>query len=143
MLAWWRGLAATDMAQVLRGEQGVVRDAMYRHGAGSITFYVGEAGNAAKKYRGGSGIAHIIAKHGPEVIPGVIDTISKGTHTIVERGVGRKMVIKYGNHKAVLVLVEARAGKRGSWLLTGYEKGDTDINFDLSQLKGPLFFKSH
>src|SRR5690606_20491636 len=76
-----RGLAATDMAlaQALRGEKGVVRDAMFRHGAGSITFYFGEAGNGAKRYRGGSGLAHIIAKHGPEVMPEVIEAISKGT----------------------------------------------------------------
>ncbi|MEO3429717.1 hypothetical protein AAFN88_12705 [Pelagibius sp. CAU 1746] len=55
VLAWWRGLAATE---ALHGGKGVVRDAMFRLGAGSITFYFGEAGNAAKRYRGGSGLAH-------------------------------------------------------------------------------------
>jgi hypothetical protein len=138
-----RGLAATDMAmtEALHGGKGVVRDAMFRSGAGSITFYFGEAGNAARKYRGGSGLAHIIAKHGPEVMPKVIETISKGRHEVFRRGVGQKMIIRHGNHTAILVLADAKTGKKGTWLLTGYEMGDTDINFDLSQLTGPLFFK--
>ena len=131
------------LSQVLRGEKGVVRDAMYRHGAGSITFYFGEAGNAAKKYRGGSGMAQIIAKHVPEVMPEVIETISKGTHEISKSSVGQKMIIRHNDYTAVLVLVDTASGKRGSWLLTGFEKGDTDINFDLRQLTGPLFFRSN
>ncbi|MEO3429724.1 hypothetical protein AAFN88_12740 [Pelagibius sp. CAU 1746] len=53
------------------------------------------------------------------------------------------MIITYRNQKAVLVLQNAKTGKKESWLLTGYTKGDTDINFDLSQLTGPLFFKAN
>lgn len=140
-----RGLAAVDIAltEVLRGGRGVVRDAMFRHGAGSITFYFGEAGDAAKKYRGGSGLAHIIAKHGPEVMPEVIETIAKGTHDVAKTATDRRMVITHGNNKAVLVLAGGRGRRQGTWLLTGFEMGDSDINFDLSQIKEPLFFKSN
>ena len=137
-----RGLAGVDMAigQALRGERGVVRDAMFRPGAGSITFYFGAPGNPRRQYRGGSGLSHIIAKHGPEVMQDVVETIAKGTHVLVNRDLGTKMIIQHGRRKAVLVLVEARTGTRGSWLLTGYEKGKPDINFDLSQLRRPIFF---
>ncbi|MEO3429716.1 hypothetical protein AAFN88_12700 [Pelagibius sp. CAU 1746] len=140
-----RGLAATGMAvtEALHGGKGVVRDAMFRLGAGSITFYFGEAGNAAKRYRGGSGLAHIIAKHGPEVMPEVIETITKGTHRVLRSGPNERMVIEYNGTRVVLALFDKVEGKRKSWLLTGFEKGDTDINFDLSQLMGPLFFKSN
>jgi hypothetical protein len=138
-----RGLAAVDMVvtQVLHGEKGVVRDAMFRQGAGPITFYFGEAGNAAKRYRGGSGLGHILAKHGPEVMPEVIETLSKGTHRISESGIGRKMVIRHGENLAVLVLTGAQDGRKASWLLSGYTKGKADINFDLSRLGGPIFFR--
>ncbi len=140
-----RGLAATDMAvtEALYGGKSVVRDAMYRHGAGPITFYFGEAGNAAKKYRGGSGLAHIIAKHGPEVMPEVIETISKGRHTFVGSGVNQRMIIQHNDQIVILSHFNFGSGKHESWLLTGYQKGDTDINFDLSQLTGPLFFKAN
>ena len=130
-------------ARAVRREKGVVRDAMFRPGAGSITFYFGEAGNAAKKYRGGSGLAHIIAKHGPEVMPEVIEIIAKGTHTFVGSGINKRMIIRHNDHIAVLSHFNFSTGTRDSWLLTGYVKGDTDINFDLSQLIGPLFFKSN
>jgi hypothetical protein len=84
--------------------------------------------------------SHIIAKHGAEVLDDVVETIAKGI-PIWEQGAGitKRVVLQYRQHEAVLSLY--KSGDRHTWLLSGFKTGQTDINFDLSQLRGPIFFK--
>ena len=138
-----RGLAAVDLVieQALRGQPGVLVNAMHRNDVGAITFLFGKPGIPSKKYRKGGGLSHLIAKHGVEIVDDVIETIAKGTP--VERvgyGSDKRLVLHYRGHEAVLSLY--REEGRETWLLTGFKTGPTDINFDLSELKGPLFFKA-
>lgn len=97
-------------------------------------------GVSEKNYRKGGGLSHIIAKHGPEVLDDVVETIAKGI-PIREQGTGvmKRVVLQHKGHEAVLSLY--KSGDRQVWLLTGFKTGKSDINFDLSQLKDPIFFK--
>ncbi|MEQ9609043.1 MAG: hypothetical protein RLN99_15395, partial [Kiloniellaceae bacterium] len=138
-----RGLAATDLVieQALRGEPGVLVNAMHRNDVGAITFLFGKPGVSAKKYRKGGGLSHIIAKHGVEVVDDLIETIAKGTLLGGPiDGKTTRVILYHRGHKVFLNLY--RGEGRETWLLTGYKTGPSDINFDLSQLTGPLFFKS-
>ncbi|NIA72527.1 hypothetical protein HBA54_28460, partial [Pelagibius litoralis] len=137
-----RGLAAADLVieQALRGEPGVLAEAMFRKDVGSIAFLFGKAGNPAKKYRGGGGLAHVIAKHGAEVVDDVIETIAKGTLAREQgSGTGKKIVLSHRGHEAVISFY--KGATRQTWLLTGFKTGLTDINFDISRLRAPIFFK--
>ncbi|MCZ6743419.1 MAG: hypothetical protein O7D31_01860, partial [Alphaproteobacteria bacterium] len=136
-----RGLAAVDKAldDALRGGTGVVKNAMHRKDFGAVTFYWGNPGNPAKQYLKGSGLSHIIAKHGVEMVDDVLETVARGKLTDIDRG---RALITHKGHKAVLSL--HRFGERETWLLTGYRtpKGN-DINFDLSKLRDSMFFKTN
>ncbi len=137
-----RGLAAIDMAiqGTLRGGSGVVTQAMHRADVGSVSFYWGIPGTPPK-YRRGSGLSHIIAKHGVEVLEDVIHTIARGTSGFKGQGKNRKLELVHGGNLVILKLF--RDGNRETWLLSGYKIGDpkkTDIPFDLSQIKGPVYF---
>ena len=97
-------------------------------------------GVSSKKYKKGGGLSHVIAKHGVEVIDDLIETIAKGTPIggpIDEKTA--RVILYHRGHEAILSLY--RGEGRETWLLSGYKTGPTDINFDLSELKGPLFFK--
>jgi len=139
-----RGLAAVDVVieQALRGEAGVLVNAMNRRDVGPITFLFGKPGVPDKKYRKGGGLSHIIAKHGPEVLDDMVETIAKGI-PIQQRGqgTGERIVLLHRGHEVVLSLY--RGQERETWLLTGYKTGVSDINFDLSQLNAPIFFKAN
>ena len=82
----------------------------------------------------------MIAKHGVEVVDDLIETIAKGTPIggpIDDKTT--RVILYHRGHEAILSLY--RGEGRETWLLSGYKTGPTDINFDLSELKGPLFFK--
>ncbi|NIA72535.1 hypothetical protein HBA54_28500, partial [Pelagibius litoralis] len=128
-----RGLAAADLVieQALRGEPGVLAEAMFRRDVGSIAFLFGKPGNPAKKYKKGSGLSHIIAKHGAEVVHDVIETVAKGmVIRRVGQGEGERVVLYFKGHEAALSLFQSE--NRQTWLLTGYKTGISDINFDVS-----------
>jgi len=137
-----RGLAAADLVieQALRGEAGVLVNAMHRRDVGPITFLFGKPGVVGKNYRKGGGLSHIIAKHGAEVLDDVVETIAQGI--VIRRigpGEGERVVLLHRGHEAILSLY--RGEGQEVWLLSGYRIGTSDINFDLSQLRGPIFFK--
>ena len=141
----FRGLAAVDLViqDVLAKGPGDLPNAMRRAdlpgGQQGITFRWGKPGSGPK-FRGGSGLSHIIAKHGVEVMEDVVETISKGKIVNVPRD-PKRVIVESGTNRAVLRLT--RDGKRESWLLTGYERGKPDLNFNLRELTGPIYFRKN
>ena len=115
-----------ETASIERGERAVrqvlnskrnVPNAMYRKEIGGIDFLYGKAGDPAKKFAGGYGIAHILAKHGQEAV----DMIP----TVIARG---KMSQKYRDrvyfsmdHYMATVRLDFDGQKR-TWLVTNFEK---------------------
>ena len=69
------------VSDVLAKGSGKLTDAMRRSGLPGgqpgITFRWGTPGTGPK-FKGGSGLSHIIAKHGVEVMEDVVDTVAKG-----------------------------------------------------------------
>ena len=51
---------------------------MYRKEIGGIDFLYGKAGDFAKKFAGGYGIAHILAKHGQQAVDMIPTVIARG-----------------------------------------------------------------
>jgi len=139
----FRGLAAVDLViqDALSKGAGTLHKAMRRSGLPggqeAITFRWGKPGSGPK-FRGGSGLSHIIAKHGVEVMEDVVETISKGK-IVGSSEKSDRLLIKSGNDIAVIGLIKGR--NRQSWVLTGYERGKPDQNFNLRELTGPIFFK--
>ena len=106
-------------------------------GQEGITFRWGKPG-AGIDFKGGSGLSHIIAKHGIEVMEDVVETVAKGK---IVRALDKpdRLLLKSGENIAVIALI--KEGKRESWLLTGYERKQPNLNFNLRELTGPVFFK--
>ena len=102
-------------------------------------FRWGEPGSGPK-FGGGSGLSHIIAKHGIEVVEDVVETVAKGKIVKVADDT-KKLLVERGNNRAVLALI--KDGKRETWLLTGYERNKLNVNFNLRELTGPVFFKGN
>ena len=122
-----RGLAAVDVAiaDVLNRGAGVVPLAMRRPDVGPITFHWGAPGDPSKKYGGGSGLSHIIAKHGVEVVEPAIETIARGRVLREEGGgINRRVVLEHAGHKVILSLHDF--GTRATWLITAYKKRSKD-----------------
>lgn len=142
----FRGLAAVDLVikDVLRGGKGVIPDAMRRadlpNGPNSISFRWGKPGKG-KQYKNGEGLSHIIAKHGPEVVEDVLETLARGTATLQQSAKGRlRLRLKSGDNVAFLAL--DRFGNRETWLLTGFSTREgANWGFDLKKLGKPLFFR--
>ena len=115
-----------ETASIERGERAVrqvlnskwnVPNAMYRKEIDGIDFLYGKAGDPAKKFAGGYGIAHILAKHEQEAV----DMIP----TVIARG---KMSQKYRDrvyfildHYMATVRLDFDGQKR-TWLVTNFEK---------------------
>lgn len=119
-----------------------VKYAMHRKDFGAVTFYWGKPGNPANEYVKGSGLSHIIAKHGVEVVDDVVETIARGPVKIDPSRTSLRAIIDYKGHRKVLEL--HRFGKRETWLLTGYRTPEgANIKFDLSKLTGSMFFKTN
>ena len=120
----------------------MLRDVMHRKDIGSIAFRWGNAGDPAKNYARGSGIAHIVAKHGPEVLPGVLQAAVKGKFKVVQRRGRTRYILEYEGHRTI---VSPSLGKDNSiqWVVTGYRQGNkniTDNPFNVRDLKHGLFF---
>lgn len=136
----FRGLAAVDLIiqDVLAKGAGELPNAMRRYGLpggqAAITFRWGRPGEGIE-FKGGSGLSHIIAKHGVETVEEVVNTIAKGR--IVPRSPDR-VNFQLGDTVASVVL-ESR-GKRETWVLTGFTKNKPSGFFNLRELSGPIFF---
>jgi hypothetical protein len=113
-----RGAAAMD--RVISAHADAL-DAMFRPEVGGISFFWGEPGSG-EKFKGGSGIAHIVAKHGEDVARLMPEVIARGI--VSEPYTGRhggdpRVNITRDSHTAVLSLY--RFGKKQTWLVTGWE----------------------
>lgn len=111
-----RGTAA--MNEVIENHTDYL-NAMYRPEVGGISFYWGMPGKG-KKFKGGYGISHIIAKHGDSTAKAMVKTIAKGE--IVKRQEateGSRVLIQHEGYTAVLSLYKDREIQ--TWLLTGWE----------------------
>lgn len=104
-------------------------------GQEAITFRWGTPGNG-EKYKGGSGLSHIIAKHGIEVVEDVVETIAKGK--IIPRSRNRVNIL---SRETLISLALIKNGKHESWVLTGFTKGQPSVFFNLRKLTGSVFFK--
>lgn len=107
-------------------------DAMRRYDIGKINFYYGTEGNANKKFKGGYGISHIVAKRdweaenipslsnqkGIEVAKKMVEVIAKGD--IIKVIENKSTIwIEYDEYIAVLSL--QNNGNQEVWLLTGFK----------------------
>lgn len=106
-------------------------NAMYREDVGNIDFVWGTEGRGAK-FKGGYGIAHIIAKRNAEDGSGkktankLVEVIAKGKDTERQESANNdgqaRLKIHYDGYTAVLSL---KAGDKNTWLLTGWEDSET------------------
>lgn len=115
------------MARVIE-ERTDITNAMTHPVLGSISFYWGQEGDPARQFRGGNGVAKIIAKRNSEgwdgeaiarLLPEVIELGELGPVYGPEEGERRN--ITRGNLTAVLSL--KRFGAKETWLLTGWKRG--------------------
>lgn len=112
------------MRQVIEQQKNVL-NAMERPDLGSISFYWGEPGRG-KKYKGGYGVSHIIARRmadgddGIATVKKMVDVIAKGEVSGIQEATnGSRALISYDGHTAVLSLY--KEGNRHTWLLTGWK----------------------
>ena len=114
-----------------------VRNAMNVDGIGVIDLVWGTPGKGAK-FKGGFGIAHILAKRGDDYQKGrstvngketahkLIEVIAKGQKRQVQHSANNngeaRMKIEHDGYTAVLSLAH---GKKNTWLLTGWENDHT------------------
>lgn len=98
---------------------------MYREDVGNIDFVWGTEGRGAK-FKGGYGIAHIIAKRNAEGLDGqqfvsdIPNVIASGEITNRQTAPnGDRVIISDGNKSVVLSLF--KNGSRKTWLVTGWD----------------------
>ncbi len=108
--------------RLARKQTGYEPHAMYRKDIGWIGVEAGTAGNAANEYHGGSGIAHILAKH-PGAEREIADVIQHGTvyHHSEEDAKHpnfRKLAIAHGNN--IVIVSKFRDGRS---IITSFDPG--------------------
>lgn len=105
--------ARSVVTHLLAKKEGTEPKALYRQDTGWVGIDYGTPGNPGNDYKGGHGLAHILAKH-PEAKESLVDTLQKGEaykHP-VER---RKLCIIDGNNVAVVSKL-----RDGRLLITDY-----------------------
>ena len=115
-----------------------VNNAMYRDDVGSIDFVWGSTGKG-KKFKGGYGVAHIIAKRnadfengrstvdGETTVKKLVEVIAKGKDVTMQNTsnndtTNARMKIHYDGYTAVLSMSDKN---KNTWLLTGWEDEKT------------------
>ena len=99
-------------------------NALHRDGLGDVSLYWGAEGDPARDYKGGSGLAKIIAKRiaegedGGAVVRKLIDVILNGDAEPAYGPQNSRQLIKKDGHTAVLL--HYRFGEKETWLLTGW-----------------------
>ena len=120
--------------RLARKQTGDEPHAMYRNGLGWIGVEAGTAGNPKNGFAGGSGIAHILAKHGKEGITAemVAETLQHGEmyrnwEPKENRANERKVTLIRGNNVAILSKF-----RNGRILITDYEvvKGNDEASVE-------------
>jgi len=99
--------ARSVMTRLLAKKGGFEPKALYRKDTGWIGIDYGTSGNPANDYKGGHGLAHILAKH-PSAKDSILDTLQKGE--AYKHGTSRsKLYLILGN--TVAVLTKLRTGR--------------------------------
>lgn len=119
-----RGAAAAALAL---DEQTSVPAAIWRNDFGWVTQDFGMPGDPMRRFRGGWGLSHIVAKRTAEGLDGdrfvrevLPNILAMGRlHRLYGPPAGRRADIVLANYRATLSLM--RNGKRETWLLTAYE----------------------
>lgn len=102
--------------QVLNSKRDVP-NAMYREEIGGIDFLYGKEGDPARKFAGGYGIAHILAKHGQEAVDMIPMVIARGKMSQKYRD---RVYFSLDNYMATVRL--DFDGQKRTWLVTNFEK---------------------
>jgi hypothetical protein len=121
-----------------------IENAMWREGVGGVSFLWGRPGKG-KKFKGGWGISHIIAKRnskgydGEAVAKKLVEVIAYGKQTDKYEEHGKtKINVEHDGYRAILSQVIDADSNRRTWLLTGFflgeEKAESDI---VSGISGP------
>jgi len=104
--------------------------AMSREGLGEISFYWGQPGDPQRNFKGGWGVAKIIAKRNAEHGDG--EAVARAMPDVIARGRvgepygppgGERVNITAGDHTAVLSRYRHR--NKETWLLTGWRREGT------------------
>ncbi len=154
-----RGMAGVDtlIRDRVSGKNklnGVLPNVMVDPDGELVSFAWGKPGNVDDEFEGGKGLSHIIAKHGVEHLEGALETIAKGKVDITDQEVDRRKdtkseikIIRDGDRLVILQRFRTGdefrrqgAGKRGVWVVTGYEKDGTNVRQNLQEIEGGLFF---
>lgn len=111
---------AEEALQLEAAGGGEIPAALDHPDVGTIDVKWGDAGDAAKNWRGGYGLAHILAKH-PEMRAQLPDlpAIIRGMEVVKDDG--RTIRLASARHEAGVRLDWDGASQR--WLVTAYEKG--------------------
>lgn len=102
---------------ILDGKTDSIPNAMYRDEVGGIEFIKGVEGDPSKSYKGGYGIAKILAKHGKKAVEMIPEVIAKGK---AEKRFDDRVHFVYKDYTAVVRL--DFNGKKRVWLVTNFEK---------------------
>ena len=112
---------------------GARQDGAWRTDLGAITIDWGQAGNPRRQYRGGFGLAHIIARRDAEGMDGqgwvrtvLPDVLLHGrVNAVYGPPDGLRVDLVWNGHQATLSMF--RDGQRETWLVTGFpQRGGPD-----------------
>ena len=102
-----RARAKSVITHLLAKKGGTEPKALYRKDTGWIGIDYGEPGNPNNAYKGGHGLAHILAKH-PEAKESLLQTLLKG-EAYKHHESKRKLYLVHGN--AMVVVAKHRSGR--------------------------------
>ncbi|TCP35917.1 hypothetical protein [Sphingomonas sp. BK235] len=111
-----------ELAELRKEQSGIVRGLLHHEALDApIDLPWGQAGDPARDYRGGFGLAHILAKH-PEMeahlarLPEMIADMAVWRHEPLRE----RLELEDARHRAVIAL--SWHGKDARWLVTAFEK---------------------
>ncbi len=113
--------------QLLADRKGTINDAMEVKGVGKICMFWGFAGFGPPKWKGGFGIAHVVAKHGEADARRIPEILTEGTFTATDKeplSTSSHIEVRYGKFTVALTRggngVFHGASPTEPWVLTGY-----------------------
>ena len=125
----FKGKPSEAIEHLIKVKRGQVVGAMSKKGFGEIDFVYGEITDA-KKHKG-LGIAHIIDKHGEDMVRKIPEIIDNSIEVLNN---GRRAILETTDHRIIIGLVFDDIDK--VWLVSGFEMTDT------AKAKSPALAKS-